>query len=81
MKILKYLGIVILVVLGLVFGPTLVMGFGVCAFIGFLIIGGLDALGIAKVQSNDFNSIALASFLLGFFIFVLYIAIAGFPKP
>lgn len=80
MKYLKYIGIAILVVIGLIFGPALAMGFGACAFLGFLIVGGLDALGIIKVKTDDFNTLALISFAIGFVILLIYYAIAG-PLP
>ena len=69
MKYLKYIGIAILVFIGLIFGPALAMGFG-----------GLDALGIIKVKTDDFNTLALISFAIGFVILLIYYAISG-PLP
>lgn len=81
MKILKYIGIGVLVIIGLIFGPTLAMAFGACAFLGFIIIAGLDALGIIKLSSNlDFNTIAAISFAIGLVIFIIYFAITGIPE-
>lgn len=79
MKILKFIGIAILCIIAIVFGPALVAAFGTCAFLGFIIIGGLDAAGLIKVNTNDFNTLALISFALGLFIFIVYSSIVGWP--
>lgn len=81
MKILKYLGITILIIIGLTAGPTLAMAFGTCAFLGFIIIGGLDAIGIVKIPIRDnFNVITGISFIIGFIIFLIYYSITGWPE-
>ena len=80
MKVLKYIGIGILVILAFVLGPALATGFGACAFLGFCIIGGLDAIGLVKINTNDSNTLALISFGIGFVLFLIYFSILGFPK-
>ena len=77
MKLIKYIGIGILIVIFLVIGPTVAMAFGGCAFLGFIIIGLLDALGIIEVKTDDFNTLAAISFIIGLVIFIIYYAIKG----
>lgn len=81
MKVLSYIGIAILVLIGILIGPALAMAFGACAFLGFIIIGGLDAIGIIKIPSDvGFNTLAGISFVIGAIIFIIYYSIAGLPE-
>lgn len=81
MKILSYIGIIVLILIGILIGPTLAMAFGACAFLGFIIIGGLHAIGIIKIPpSVGFNTMAGISFVIGLLIFIIYFSITGFPE-
>lgn len=75
-KIIKYIGIIVLVILGITIGPSLAMGFGACACLGFIIIGGLDSIGLIKLPPGDnLNYIIAISFIIGFLIFIVISAI------
>lgn len=81
MKILKNIGIIVLVILGMTIGPTIAMGFGACAFLGFIVIAGLNTLGIIKIPSGEnFNILAGFSFVIGLIIFLVLYALTGWPE-
>lgn len=81
MKILKYIGIAILIILGVAVGPSIAMVFGTCTFLGFLIIGGLDSLGIIEIPPGEnFNVVAGISFVIGLIISLIYFGITGWPE-
>ena len=81
MKFIKYIGIAILVILFITVGPALAMAFGACTFLGFIVLGGLDAIGLIKIPpEKNFNVIAGISFVLGLLIFLCYYGITGWPE-
>lgn len=81
MKILKYIGIGILLILAITIGPGLAMVFGTCAFLGFIVIAGLDAIGVIKIPAGDnINTLLGISFVVGLILFIIYFGITGLPE-
>lgn len=80
MKALKYIGIGVLILLGIFIGPALVGAFGLCAAIGFIVICALDSMGLVKIDTNNFNVIAGISFTIGLVLLLIYCMIAGVPE-
>ena len=80
MKVLKYIGTGILILLGITIGPSIAMAFGTCAFLGFIVIGGLDAIGAVKIESDNLNTLLGISFAIGLVIFIIYFSITGWPE-
>lgn len=70
MKVLKY----ILLGIGLILLASVIPELGACIFLGFLIIGGLDAIGLIKVSMDDDNknTIFIISGVIGALLFGLY---------
>lgn len=70
MKVLKY----ILLGIGLILLASVIPVLGACIFLGFLVIGGLDAIGLIKVSMDDDNknTIFIISGVIGALLFGLY---------
>lgn len=75
MKVLKY----ILLGIGLILLASVIPVLGASIFLGFLIIGGLDAIGLIKVSMDDDNKniIFIISGVIGALLFGLYYLIVG----
>lgn len=75
--ILIILGI-ILVPIAILFGPAIVVALGSCGFLGFLILGGLDAIGLIHIDFDTHpNLFFTLAIVIGLVIFVIYFLITG----
>lgn len=75
MKVLKYL----LFGIGFILLATIAPALGACIFLGFLIICGLDAIGLIHVKMDDVNknTVFIISGVIGALLFGLYYLIIG----
>ncbi len=76
MKVLKYL----LLGIGFILMAAIAPALGACIFLGFLIIGGLDAIGLIHVKMDDDNknTIFIISGVVGVLLFGLHYLVKAF---
>lgn len=74
MKILKYISIGLLLVLGVVFAPAI----GTCGALGFCVVAILDRIGLIQIGSDkNIKTIIIISIVIGAVLFIIYYAVTG----
>jgi len=73
MKTVKIVLLVIIAIPLFLVSPVIVGAFGACAFLGFLVLGGLDALGLIKMPTDNINERSIISAVIDGIIFLITI--------
>ncbi len=73
MEVIKYIGIALLVIIGIAVGVSAALALGGFVFIGFLVVSGLEAIGLIEIRPEEsFNTIAGVSFIIGLILYLLF---------
>ena len=75
MKYIKYILIVLIAIPLLVIAPAVVGILGGGTFLGILILGGLDSLGVIKIKGGTTNEFLIYSTIVGVVLILFYIII------